>query len=103
MTNVLSPIIMVLFKNRSLAKDRVFRRPFLSCLALRVLGLDWSGFYALGSYLVTIVEDSQVPLEPYSVAAALSTYRIVLAFLTLLYISKVKTKHLYVATSTLLR
>ena len=36
-----------------------FRRPFMTSLALRMLGLDWSGFYYLGTNLVHIKQ--QVP------------------------------------------
>ena len=77
----------------------MFRRPFLASLMLRILGLDWAGFFILGSYLVVIVKASSVPLDSFVVSAALSSYRIVLALLALLYMSKVKMKNLYVITA----
>ena len=53
----------------------------------------------MGSYLVVIVKASNVPLDSNVVSAALSSYRIVLALLALLYMSKVKMKNLYVITA----
>lgn len=91
-----------LYKCRSLSKDKTFRLPFLSCLMLRVLGLDWSGFFIMGSYLVTIVDQADIPMDAFKVAAILSFTRIPLAILTLFYISKVKIKTIYIATSTTL-
>ena len=70
---------------------------------LRVLGLDWSGFFIMGSYLVTIVDQADIPMDAFKVAAILSFTRIPLAILTLFYISKVKIKTIYIATSTTLR
>ena len=91
------------FPNRSLARDRFFRRPFLASLMLRVLGLDWSGFFIMGSYLVAIVKASDVPLDSFVVSAGMSSYRILLAVVALFYMSKVKMKSLYIATSILHR
>ena len=70
---------------------------------LRVLGLDWSGFSVMGSYLVTIVDQAEIPLNPFEVSATLSVIRILLAVLTLFYISRVRIKLIYVATSSILR
>ena len=70
---------------------------------LRVLGLDWSGFFIMGTNLVTIVEEAKVPMNPYNAAAALSVTRIPLSIVTMFYISKVKIKTTYFVTSTILR
>ena len=39
---------------RDLLMNPTFRRPFVTSLALRMLGLDWSGFFNLGTNLVHI-------------------------------------------------
>ena len=70
---------------------------------LRVLGLDWSGFFIMGTNLVTIVEEAKVPMNPFNAAAALSVTRIPLSIVTMFYISKVKIKTTYFVTSTILR
>ena len=70
---------------------------------LRVLGLDWSGFSVMGSYLVTIVDQAEIPLNPFEVSATLSVIRIPLAVSTLFYISRVTIKLIYLATSSILR
>ena len=70
---------------------------------LRVLGLDWSGFSIMGSYLVTIVDLAEIPLNPFEVSATLSVIRIPLAVSTLFYISRVRIKLIYLATSSILR
>ena len=70
---------------------------------LRVLGLDWSGFYIMGSYLVTIVDQAEIPLDAFEVSAILSIIRIPLAALTIFYISRVRIKLIYIATTSVLR
>ena len=70
---------------------------------LRVLGLDWSGFYIMGSYLVTIVDQAEIPLDAFEVSATLSIIRIPLAALTIFYISRVRIKLIYIATTSVLR
>ena len=70
---------------------------------LRVLGLDWSGFYIMGSYLVTIVDQAEIPLDAFEVSATLSIIRIPLAALTILYISRFRIKLIYIATTSALR
>ena len=44
---------------RELLRDPTFRRPFFTSLALRTLGLDWSGFFNLGTNLVHIKQQAR--------------------------------------------
>ena len=43
---------------KAVLTDPTFRRPFLTALALRILGLDWSGFFNLGTNLVHIKQQA---------------------------------------------
>ena len=43
-----------------LLTNPTFRRPFITSLALRILGLDWSGFFNLGTNLVHIKQQVMI-------------------------------------------
>lgn len=47
---------------RELMTNPTFRRPFVTSLVLRILGLDWSGFFMMGVNLVHIKQ--QVVINP---------------------------------------
>ena len=50
---------------KELLSDPTFRRPFFTSLALRTLGLDWSGFFNLGTNLVHIKQQARINIiEP---------------------------------------
>ena len=50
---------------KELLSDPTFRRPFCTSLALRTLGLDWSGFFNLGTNLVHIKQQARINIiEP---------------------------------------
>jgi len=86
-------------KLKHLLTDPTFRLPFLSALSLRFLGLDWGGFFIVGTFMVQIIKKTELPLDSFNAAAGLASYRVPITLLTLLYMAKVKQRPTYLSTT----
>ena len=75
-------------KFKTVLTDPTFVKPLLTCIALRVLGLDWGGYFDTGSHMVLIIKECDLALEPYSLAAGLSLLRVPIIFSTFFFINR---------------
>ena len=57
-------------------KQETFLRPFTVLLVITTLGFHWTGSPTLSFYLVTTLQKSKLPIEPYTAAAIISCYRL---------------------------
>ena len=57
-------------------KQETFLRPFTVLLVITTLGFHWTGSPTLSFYLVTTLQKSKLPIDPYTAAAVISCYRL---------------------------
>ena len=70
-------------------KESTFLRPFGVLVVLFCIGLEWTGLPAIAFYMVNLLEEANIPINPYWGAAALAACRAIL-----LVVSPVVTKNI---------
>ena len=55
--------------------DMSFWKPFGFLMVLFALGLEWTGFPAIGFYMVPLLKKSKIPFDPFWASAMLASYR----------------------------
>ena len=55
--------------------DTSFWKPFGFLMVLFSVGLEWTGFPAIGFYMVPLLKKSKIPFDPFWASAMLASYR----------------------------
>lgn len=63
-------------------RDSTFLKPFGVLLVMFCIGLEWAGLPAIAFYMVNLLEEANIPMDPYWGAAAVSGYRTLLLMVT---------------------
>ena len=63
-------------------RDSTFLKPFGVLLVIFCIGLEWAGFPAIAFYMVNLLEEANIPMDPYWGAAAIAGYRTVLLMIS---------------------
>ena len=82
--------------------DPTFVKPFAYLLAVFLIGFEMCGFPAIGFYMVPLLQDSEIPFDPYWAAAMLASYRGMMSIVGSSIISKCKRRPLYFCCGGLL-
>ena len=77
-------------------KQETFLRPFTVLLIITTLGFHWTGSPTLSFYLVTTLQKSNLPIEPYTAAAIISCYRLGATILCTFISTCIRRRPLYI-------
>ena len=78
----------------SIPQTYSFWRP-LGILVLMFMALHWGGFPALGFYMVSMLKDADIPLDPYWACAIISLFRTIVAIFGSTLNAKCKRRTMY--------
>lgn len=73
---------------KELFSQSTFWFPFASVTIILSLGMEMSGFSVLAFYMVSMLKESRIPIDPYTLAVAISFYRMILCMVATSWISK---------------
>lgn len=79
--------------------DGSFLRPFTVVLVMHGIGFEWAGFPAIGFYMVGLLQEANIPFDPYWGAAILCCYRAVALVLASGVTKYCKRRPLYLISS----
>lgn len=79
--------------------DGSFLRPFTVVLVMHGIGFEWAGLPQIGFYMVLLLQEANIPFDPYWGAAILCCYRAVALVLASGIIKYCKRRPLYLITS----
>ena len=82
--------------------DPTFVKPFAFLLAIFLIGFEMCGFPAIGFYMVPLLQEAEIPFDPYWAAAMLSTYRGLMSFVGSSFSAKCKKRTMYFCCGGLL-
>ena len=60
--------------------DPSFVKPFVFLLAIFLIGFEMCGFPAIGFYMVPLLQEAEIPFDPYWAAAMLASYQALMSF-----------------------
>ena len=78
--------------------DSSFLKPFAILIVIFCIGLEWGGFPAIAFYMVTLLQEADVPMDPYWGAAALGSYRSILLIFSPTITRNFKRRRMYLIT-----
>ena len=78
--------------------DSSFLKPFAILIVIFCIGLEWGGFPAIAFYMVTLLQEADVPMDPYWGAAALGSYRSILLIFSPTITRNFKRRSMYLIT-----
>ena len=79
-----------------------FLRPFLIIVVLYAIGLQWTGAPFLSFYLVYVIKQNNISVNPYWISAGLFGYRVCLSVLSSLITPFTPRRRLFLCTSFIL-
>lgn len=77
--------------------DSGFYKPFGLLLVLFPIGMSWSGLITIGFYMVPILKDAQIAMNPYWAGALVQIIRAFVSILGLVFNKKFKRKPVYLS------
>ena len=81
-------------------KTGSFWKPF-GFLGITFFALHWSGFPALGFYMVTLLEKSKVPIGPFWASAMIAAHRAIMSIFGSFLMARYKTRTVYFSSCAL--
>ena len=83
----------------NLAKDKSFMKPFLTLCVMFIFMVEWCGYPTLAFYMVNILQEARIPVDPYWAAAGVSCYRAVYIACVSKFIASRKRRPLFLSTA----
>ena len=82
--------------------DVSFLKPFMVLVIIFCIGLEWTGLPAIAFYMVTLLKEAEIPIDPYWAAAALAGYRSLLLMFSSAITKYFKRRPMYLINSLLM-
>merc|ERR1711879_348521 len=82
--------------------DLSFVKPFVFLLAIFLIGFEMCGFPAIGFYMVPLLQEAEIPFDPYWAAAMLASYRGLMSFVGSSFSARCKKRTMYFCCGGLL-
>ena len=82
--------------------DPTFVKPFAYLCAVFLIGFEMCGFPAIGFYMVPLLQEAEIPFDPYWAAAMLASYRGMMSILSSSFSAQCKKRPTYFCCGGLL-
>ena len=72
-----------------------FVKPFAYLCAVFLVGIEMCGFPTIGFYMVPLLQEAEIPFDPYWAAAMLACYRVIISILSSSLLAQFKRRPTY--------